>query len=95
MMPPLSALLLIGTAAVAPGSDDANASRYAVHWPALLPEPGTNRAGGTTYLNSMPLGNGHVAANILYDSESSAVVAMVAATSAWAESGELIKVGLL
>eukprot|EP01044_Picomonas_judraskeda_P000025 COSAG03_NODE_2_length_28887_cov_60.449825_10_plen_630_part_00 len=76
-------------------SDPGNASQYAVFWPSLLPEPGKNTAGGATFLNSMPLGNGHVGANILYDSQSSAIVALIAATSAWAEDGELIKVGLL
>ena len=81
-------------AAPSPGAS-ANASQYAVSWPELLPEPGKNRAGGTTFLNSMPIGNGHVAANILYDSNTSALVALIAASSAWAESGELMKVALL
>ena len=69
-----------------------NASQYSVLWQSLLPEPGKNKKGRATFLNSMPLGNGHVAANILYDSETSAIVALVSASSAWAESGELIKV---
>ena len=84
-----------GVTAAPVASSPGNASQYSVVWPSLLPEPGKNKAGGATFLNSMPLGNGHVVANILYDSESKAVVALVAAASAWAEDGELIKVGLL
>jgi hypothetical protein len=74
---------------------DSTATQYSVHWPSLLPEPGKNKKGLSTYLNSMPLGNGHMAANILYDSNRSSVVALVAASSAWAADGELIKVALL
>ena len=86
----VTALLLASASASAA---DTNASQYAVHWATLLPEPGKNRGGGTTYLNSMPLGNGHVAANVLYDSGK--LIALIASSSAWSESGELMKVALL
>jgi len=86
---------LLASASSSASAADANASQYAVHWPTLLPEPGKNKGGGATYLNSMPLGNGHVAANVLFDSGSGKLVALIASSSAWAESGELMKVALL
>lgn len=72
-----------------------DASQYSVTWDALLPEPGTNQGGGPTYLNSMPIGNGEFAANVLLDQTTGKVTCLISASSAWSEAGELMKVALL
>lgn len=68
------------------------ADRYNVTWNSLFPEPGKNVAGGATYQNMMPIGNGHVAVNVMYESADHTVTCLIAATSAWSEAGELLKV---
>ena len=50
------------TASPPPGVGDV--SEYSVRWTTLNPEPGLSKDGQATYANSMPIGNGHVAANV-------------------------------
>jgi hypothetical protein len=53
-----------------PSSHDAtplDVSAHSVTWSELLPKPGVNKEGLATYHNSMPVGNGNVAANANYD----------------------------
>jgi hypothetical protein len=70
-------------------------SKHSVTWNTLLPEPGVNLEGLKTYLNSMPIGNGHVACNVNYESANDTLSIMIAASSSWAEDGEPHKVALL
>lgn len=70
-------------------------SKHNVTWEELLPEPGKNSEGDATYLNSMPVGNGHIAANVLYELAEHKIKVIVSASSAWSEAGELLKVALL
>ena len=71
-------------------------SRHNVTWRTLLPEPGIAINKQLTYHNSMPIGNGHVAANVNYDSTNDTLQLLVAASSFWAEDGDFAaKVALL
>lgn len=90
----LCALLVLGGAAEVTA---VGGSKYAVVWTDLLPEPGidTTQGNAATYHNSMPIGNGHVAANVNYDADNDTVAVLISAASAWAEDGILIKVALL
>ena len=71
------------------------ASRHAVRWNDLLPEPGVNQNKEPTYHNSMPIGNGHMTANVNFDSTTDTLALMITASSCWFEDGEMGKVGLL
>eukprot|EP01062_Namystynia_karyoxenos_P056479 TRINITY_DN4743_c0_g1_i1.p1 TRINITY_DN4743_c0_g1~~TRINITY_DN4743_c0_g1_i1.p1 ORF type:complete len:826 (+),score=267.49 TRINITY_DN4743_c0_g1_i1:83-2560(+) len=62
---------------------------YDVTWSELLPES------NTTWVNTMPLGNGAVAANVFADSARGSVSALLAHSAAWNEAGELLKAGLV
>jgi hypothetical protein len=66
-----------------------------VTWSELLPEPGVNKEGLTTYHNSMPIGNGNVAANVNYDAANDTVALLLSTAPGWSEDGESMKVGLL
>eukprot|EP00662_Eupelagonemidae_sp_cell21_P033735 gene33735-39509_t len=67
------------------GSDaDACLRRYNVAWDDLLPES------AATYVNTMPIGNGDVAANVWADKTAGSVSALIAQSGAWDESGELM-----
>lgn len=68
---------------------------HSIRWDHLLPEPGVNLNQEPTYHNSMPIGNGHMTANVNYESASDLLVLMIAASSFWFEDGEMGKVGLL
>eukprot|EP01062_Namystynia_karyoxenos_P068175 TRINITY_DN624_c0_g1_i1.p1 TRINITY_DN624_c0_g1~~TRINITY_DN624_c0_g1_i1.p1 ORF type:complete len:853 (+),score=207.07 TRINITY_DN624_c0_g1_i1:73-2559(+) len=63
--------------------------RYDVIWDSLLPES------KTTWVNTMPIGNGDVAANVFADSAQGSVSVLLAQSAAWNEAGELIKAGLV
>lgn len=71
------------------------ASQHSVRWDDLLPEPGVNQNKEPTYHNSMPIGNGHMTANINFESASDTLAVMITASSFWFEDGEMGKVGLL
>ena len=77
------------------GAAPQTASRHSVRWTDLLAEPGLNKAKEPTYHNSMPIGNGHMAANVNYESAHDRIAIMIAASSFWLENGETGKVGLL
>ena len=70
-------------------------SKHNVTWTALLPEPGVNKEGVPTYHNSMPLGNGNLAANVNYDAANDTLAVLLSSAAAWSEDGETMKVGLL
>lgn len=72
-----------------------DATQYSVRWDSLLPEPGTSKSGYSTYQNAMPIGNGHIAANVLYEASNHSITAIIAASSAWGEGGDLLKVAIL
>ena len=40
----------------------------------------------------MPIGNGHIAANVNYESKTNSLAVLVSASSSWGEDGELLKV---
>ena len=60
--------------------------KYNVVWNDLLPEP------RDTFINTMPLGNGRLTANVYSNGEDS-VSLLFAASDAWNEGSDLIKVG--
>eukprot|EP00041_Stephanoeca_diplocostata_P029135 m.853094 g.853094 ORF g.853094 m.853094 type:complete len:900 (-) comp23498_c0_seq3:403-3102(-) len=62
---------------------------YNVEWDNLLPET------TATWVNTMPIGNGIFAANVFANATAGSVLALISAGGAWAESGELFKVGLV
>eukprot|EP00040_Diaphanoeca_grandis_P029720 m.174627 g.174627 ORF g.174627 m.174627 type:complete len:792 (+) comp31775_c0_seq1:209-2584(+) len=84
---------LLATSSVATGVYDV--SKHNVTWTGLLPEPGKNKNNQSTYHNSMPIGNGHLAANVIYETATDSLVFMISASSSWAETGEPLKVALL
>ena len=88
-----SASIVVQTTTAAAGSTRTNR----VVWTDLLPEPGidTTQGNATTYHNSMPIGNGVVAANVNYDAHNDTLAVLISAATAWAEDGILIKVALL
>ena len=92
----LAALL---TAGAAGSSDSARwstaPSRHSVRWGELLPEPGLNQNKEPTYHNAMPIGNGHMVANVNFDAANDTLALMITASSFWLEDGEMGKVGLL
>ena len=64
-----------------------------VTWTTLLPEPGKNKEGMPTYLNTMPIGNGHVAGNVVM--EENVLTILISASSSYGGDGEVLKVALL
>ncbi len=49
------------------GSAAFDISKYNVQWSSLGQEPGINSEGKETFFNTMPIGNGDVAANVMAD----------------------------
>jgi hypothetical protein len=88
-------LTLVATSTRGNALGGAPASLHSVRWSDLLAEPGTNVGKQPTYHNSMPIGNGHVAANVNYDGANDTLSVMITASSFWFENGEMGKVGLL
>ena len=66
-----------------------------VTWTTLLPEPGTNKGGLPTYHNSMPIGNGNIAANVVYEAATGIFTALISSSSSYGGDGEMLKVALL
>ena len=52
-----------------------------------------NKEGLATYHNSMPIGNGNVAANVNYDAAIDTVALLLSTASGWSEDGESMKAG--
>ena len=69
-------------ATAAPGGDNRFIAENDVTWPAL----------GTNENDSMPIGNGDLAANV-WTEQNGDVVLLVAKADAWTESGKLVKLG--
>ena len=94
--PPRWPLMVLALAGLCMGGDAA-VEQQAVVWTDLLPEPGfdTSQANATTYHNTMPIGNGHVAANVNYESANDTLAVLISASSSWSEDGILLKVALL
>ena len=77
------------------GSLAVDVSKHSVTWSTLLPEPGINLQKIATFHNSMPIGNGNVAANVNYESANDTIAVLLATTAGWREDGETMKVALL
>jgi hypothetical protein len=73
----------------------ADVSKHSVTWGTLLPEPGINFQKIATFHNSMPIGNGNIAANVNYESADDTIAVLLATTAGWREDGETMKVALL
>ena len=63
-----------------------------VVWTDLLPEPGLSLDKYPTYHNSMPIGNGHVASNVNYESADDTIIFLIDASSSWGQSPVLYDV---
>ena len=91
----LAALITAGTASSDSGRWSTAPSRHSVRWGELLPEPGLNQNKQPTYHNAMPIGNGHMVADVNFDAANDTLALMITASSFWLEDGEMGKVGLL
>ena len=76
--------------ALLPGTLAAPISAYDVVWTDLQSES------SQFYTNTMPIGNGYLAANVLGgDLQAGSVALLVSQSGAWSEAGELIKVAVV
>ena len=55
-------------------------SKHSLTWRTLLPEPGLNIENVATFHNSMPIGNGNVAANVNYEAATDTIAVLL---SSW------------
>eukprot|EP00047_Mylnosiga_fluctuans_P013403 m.31443 g.31443 ORF g.31443 m.31443 type:complete len:770 (-) comp4883_c0_seq2:146-2455(-) len=88
-MPAITIGVVVALLALAQGAAGAVAD-YDVSWNDLAKESATE------YTNTMPIGNGYLAANVLGgDALSGTITLLISQSGAWSEAGELIKVGFV
>ena len=73
--------------AVAPTAGTCDVSSYNVVWNNFM-----NETSGF-YINTMPLGNGDLAANLWFDEEGGRIIFIVSSQRAWSEANQVIKIG--
>lgn len=67
----------------------ADVTTFDIDWASLLPES------STTFVNTMPLGNGRFGLNAWAEPVAGGVTLLLSSTDAWNEAGEIIKVGFV
>lgn len=88
-LPPLLITAVVGAATSA-----ASPRPAPIVWSNLLPEENAT-SNIPTYRNTMPIGNGRVAANAVIERDNATLTLLISSQEAFAESGEIMKVGWL